>query len=109
MSYQLNGKLVPCNSHGALVYRQDWNTDLAKIIAASENIALTRKHWDVIDYLRTEYYVNNGEIPRAADLQSAMEKRWAEPTTCATYARLRELFPGEPVKKGLKIAGLPLA
>ena len=33
----------------------DWNEEVAKVIAAQEEIELTERHWDVINYLIDEF------------------------------------------------------
>ena len=38
---------------------EDWNEDIAKVIAGQEEVELTDRHWDVINYLRDEFINNN--------------------------------------------------
>ena len=60
MKVELNGVEVETTETGFLVNLEDWNEDIAKVIATQEEIELTDKHWDVINYLRDEF-INNKE------------------------------------------------
>ena len=52
MKVELNGQEIETTDTGFLVNLEDWNEDIAKVIAAQEEIELTERHWDVINYLR---------------------------------------------------------
>jgi tRNA 2-thiouridine synthesizing protein E len=43
------------DEEGFLVNLADWNEDIAKEMAKSDDIELTDEHWDVINFLR-EYF-----------------------------------------------------
>ena len=90
---------------GYLVNIDDWSEDVAKEIAAADNIAeLSDKHWDLIKFLRNEYINNGGNQPNERNMVKAMAKIWgAKPSTKDLY----ELFPMQPSKQATKIAGLP--
>ncbi|MCW8889916.1 MAG: TusE/DsrC/DsvC family sulfur relay protein, partial [Sedimenticola sp.] len=51
MSYEYNGNTLEANDNGYLVNHEDWNEEVAGIIAAAEGITLSEKAWDVINYL----------------------------------------------------------
>ena len=89
---------------GFLVNQEDWNEDVAKEIAADEQVELTDKHWDLINFLRDEYINNNANQPNERNMVKAMAKIWGEkPSTKDLY----DLFPMQPSKQATKIAGLP--
>lgn len=89
---------------GFLVNIEDWNEDVAKEIAAEEQVELTDKHWDLMNFLRDEFINNNGNQPNERNMVKAMAKVWGEkPSTKDLY----ELFPMQPSKQATKIAGLP--
>ena len=60
MKVELDGKEVQTTETGFLVNLEDWNENIAKVIAEQEEIELTERHWDVINYLRDEF-INNKE------------------------------------------------
>lgn len=90
---------------GFLVNLDDWNEDIAKEIAAAEDLhELSDKHWDLIKFLRDEYVNNNGNQPNERNMVKAMADIWGEkPSTKDLYT----LFPMQPSKQATKIAGLP--
>jgi tRNA 2-thiouridine synthesizing protein E len=106
MSYEVDGKTLETNANGYLVEIDDWNENVAKIIAVGEGIEeLTKRHWDVINYLRDEYVNNAGNQPNMRKLTKVMQTTWDDKKidTKAIYA----LFPMGPSKQAGKISGLP--
>jgi len=104
MAYEVNGRSVECDANGYLADPNDWDEDVARVIAAAEGVELTEKHWDVINYLRDEYFNNNQNQPNERTILKDMGKKWgSKPTTKDMY----RLFPLMPSKQGSKIAGLP--
>jgi len=93
------------NENGYLVSLDDWNEDIAREIAVLEEIAdLSQRHWDLINYLRTEYLDNQSNQPNERAMVKAMSNEWGEKiSTKDLYA----LFPMQPSKQAAKIAGLP--
>ncbi|MBS4097734.1 MAG: TusE/DsrC/DsvC family sulfur relay protein [Sulfuricella sp.] len=81
----------------------EWSEDLAKELAAKEDITMTPEHWEVVCFLR-EYYGECGELSDARKALHALEEMLG-----GTDARRRlfHLFPGGPVRQGCHIAGLP--
>lgn len=105
MSYEVNGKTLETTETGFLVSQDDWDKDVAEVIAASEGITLTQDHWDVIDYLREAYFEHNGEQPNNRAILKAMQAKWADRKV--DNKTLFDLFPGNPSKQAGMIAGLP--
>jgi tRNA 2-thiouridine synthesizing protein E len=104
MAIEVNGQTIETTASGYLANLADWNEDVAKAIADGEGIELTDKHWDVIKYLRDEYYNNNQNQPMERQLLKDIGKVWgSKPTSKDVY----KLFPLAPTKQGTKIAGLP--
>lgn len=104
MGIEFQDKTVETMSSGYLVDQDDWSRELAQEMAAAEQIELTRKHWDLIDYLREEYFDNNQSTPNTRTILKAMSERWGDKVDQKT---LYDLFPLDPSKQGGKIAGLP--
>jgi len=105
MSYEVNGMTLETTETGFLVSQDDWDKDVAEVIAASEGITLTQDHWDVIDYLREAYFDHNGEQPNNRAILKAMQAKWADRKV--DNKTLFDLFPGNPSKQAGMIAGLP--
>jgi len=89
---------------GYLVDTGDWTPAIAEEIAATESLTLTEKHWDLINYLREEFFDNNENQPNERHMCKAMGERWGG--SVATKD-LYDLFPMQPSKQAGKIAGLP--
>ena len=105
MAIDINGKEIETTGSGFLANTEDWNEEVAKVIADQEEIELTDKHWDVIHYLREEYFNNNGNLPNTRNIVKAMAKAWDDKKLSAKA--LYDLFPGNPSKQAGRISGLP--
>lgn len=99
----LNSELVSMepNVSGFLKSRSEWSEPVAIQIAKKEKLVLTDKHWDIIHFVRTEFYANNGMLPFDRYIKRGMEKEWGEPVSSSD---LRDLFPGGSIQAA-KIAG----
>ena len=104
MALDVNGKSIETDENGNLTDPQAWDEDVAKALAAQDNIELTQEHWDVLNYLRSEYIDNNGEQPMERVINKGMSKIWGRKVSSKD---LYVLFPGAPSKQGNRIAGLP--
>ncbi|TCS62547.1 TusE/DsrC/DsvC family sulfur relay protein [Varunaivibrio sulfuroxidans] len=93
------------SENGYLLDTSDWSEDIAGEIAAVEDLApLNARQWDVINFLRDEYFSNNQHQPNERAMVKAMSEKWGEKfSTKGLY----ELFPMQPSKQAAKIAGLP--
>ena len=104
MSLELDGKTIELTPSGFLANAEDWEEDLAEKIAETEKLELTPKHWDVINYLREEFFQNGGNQPNTRTMVKQMATLWDGKVTAKD---LYDLFPGDPSKQGGRIAGLP--
>ena len=104
MAIEVNGKTIETDNNGNLVNLQDWDEEVAKALAAQDDIELTQEHLDVLQYLRDEYMNNNGNQPMERQINKDMGKRWGKKISSKD---LYKLFPLAPSKQGNKIAGLP--
>jgi len=106
MAYEVNGKTIEANPNGYLDNIDDWNEDVAKVIAEDEGVAeLTERHFSVMNYLRDEYINNAGNQPNMRNIVKAMKKVMND--SKLDSKSLYQLFPKSPDKQGSKIAGLP--
>jgi len=103
MPIEFEGKTIETNDSGYLLNVEDWSTELANLMAAAESITLTDRHWDLIKYLREEYFENRQNQPNTRTIGKAMSAAWGEKVS---QKELYELFPGDPSKQGGRIAGL---
>jgi len=92
------------DSEGFLRNLADWNPEVARQIAESEEIALTPAHWEVIELLH-EYYREYDSSPAMRPLVKYCGLKLGADKGRSIY--LMSLFPGSPAKIGSKIAGLP--
>lgn len=105
MTYEVNGKVLETTETGYLVNLDDWDKTVAEHIAQKEGLTLTQDHWDVIEYLRDQYYNHNGELPNNRHILKAMQDKW--PGRKVDNKTLFDLFPMNPSKQAGRIAGLP--
>lgn len=106
MPYEVNGASIESTANGYLVNLEDWNEDVAKVIAESENVTLSEKAWDIINFLRDEYFNNNGNQPNERNMVKHFKDVWTDVAKVDTKS-LYEHFPMGPAKQAGKIAGLP--
>ncbi len=104
MAIEVNGTTYETDEEGYLINLADWNEDIAKTIAKTENVDLTPSHWEVVNFLR-EYYNEFQIAPAVRVLTKAIGKKLGAEKGNSQY--LYELFPYGPAKQACKIAGLP--
>jgi len=94
---------VELGDEGYLAHPADWNEDIARVLAAGEDIQLTDEHWKVIRFMR-QYFADHGI---AADARFVI-KYLADEVGYGSQARARlfQLFPYGYVKQACKIAGM---
>jgi len=97
MKKTIAGTEVDVNEEGYLTDMSQWNEDIATAIATDEAIGpLTDGHFKVINYLRQQ---------QAAG--AALTIRGMGKSGIVSTKELYDLFPGGPLKKSSKIAGIP--
>jgi tRNA 2-thiouridine synthesizing protein E len=105
MAYEVDGKTIECSATGFLTDPADWDERVAEVIAEKEEISLTPRHWDVINYLRDEYFNNNGNQPNMRNMVKDMKRIWND--NSIETKEIYDLFPLGPAKQAGKIGGLP--
>lgn len=90
------GFTVDLNDEGYLNDPSQWNEDVAAEIAKEEGIELTDKHFEVLHFLRDKH---------SAGEQLTIRKVGKSGIT--DIKGLYQLFPGGPLKKSSRIAGIP--
>lgn len=97
MIKNIAGQDVDVNEEGYLTDLSQWSPAIAAAIAAEEGIGpLAEGHLKVIQYLRDQ------QAKGAALTIRSMGK-----SGVVTTKELYDLFPGGPLKKSSKIAGIP--
>ncbi|MGB5453857.1 MAG: TusE/DsrC/DsvC family sulfur relay protein [Sedimenticolaceae bacterium] len=106
MALEVNGKSIELDGNGNLVDPHAWDEDVAKALAAADDTMaeLTQEHFEVLKYLRDEYFNNVNNQPMERQINKDMGKIWGRKISSKDLYRL---FPGAPSKQGNRIAGLP--
>lgn len=90
------GQTVSVNEQGYMTQLNQWNKEVAQAIAAEEGIQLTDAHWPVLEYLQNEYKNDSPLTIRKVGKSGVVDIKG-----------FYELFPGGPLKKSSRIAGIP--
>lgn len=96
MNKEIAGTTVSVNEEGYLTDLSQWTKAVAIEMAKEEGIELTDQHWAVLDYLQKSF--RNGD---------SLSIRSLGKHGPVSVKELYELFPGGPLKKSSKIAGIP--
>jgi tRNA 2-thiouridine synthesizing protein E len=90
------GVTVDVNEEGYFTNSSQWTKEIAVEIAKELEINLTDQHFAILEYLRNKH--NNGE---------ALSIRSINHSGIIDVKTFYQLFPGAPLKKATKIAGIP--
>jgi TusE/DsrC/DsvC family sulfur relay protein len=90
------GVTVDVNEEGYFTNPSQWTKEIAVEIAKEEGIVLTDQHYAIIEFLRNRH--NSGE---------ALSIRSINHSGVLDVKTFYQLFPGAPLKKATKIAGIP--
>jgi tRNA 2-thiouridine synthesizing protein E len=96
MEKTYNGTAIHVNDQGYLTDFNEWNREVGMEIAAEEEIEMTDEHWEVIDYIQDQYAQ---KVP--------LSIRGIKNSGVINIKDFYRLFPGGPLKKASKIAGIP--
>lgn len=90
------GVVLDVTDEGYLNDPSQWNTEIAKEIAKEEGIELSDTHYKVLEYLRERFKAGEALTIRGVGKSGIVDIK-------GFYT----LFPGAPMKKAAKIAGIP--
>ncbi len=92
-------KKVEVNEEGFLIRPEEWNKEIAVILAREEEgiETLSEDHWAVIQYIRGYYSEKNlAPMVRKVCKNTGFQLKY-----------IYQLFPSGPAKGACKVAGLP--
>lgn len=90
------GKPVDVNEEGYFTDPSQWTKEIAVEIAKEENIELTEQHFAIIEFLRNRHSSGDPLSIRSINHSGVIDVK-----------TFYQLFPGAPLKKATKIAGIP--
>jgi TusE/DsrC/DsvC family sulfur relay protein len=91
-----NGISVDVNEEGYFTNPSQWTKEIALEIAKEEGIVLTEQHNAIIDWLRNRHLKGDVLSIRSINHSGVIDVK-----------TFYQLFPGAPLKKATKIAGIP--
>lgn len=89
------GVVLEVNEEGYMLDHTKWTNDIANEIAKEEGIPLTEKHFQVLNFLRERAIKGDALTIRSMGKSGIVDIK-----------TFYELFPGGPLKKSSKIAGI---
>ena len=90
------GVTVDVNEEGYFTNPAQWTKEIAVEIAKEEGIILTEQHYAIMEFLRNRF--NSGD---------PLSIRSINQSGVIDVKTFYQLFPGAPLKKATKIAGIP--
>lgn len=91
------GQDIQTNPEGFMVDANQWSPAVGEAIAAELGLALTPRHWEVVNFAR-EDFATTGKSPGLRRIAA---------NTKVPMKELYELFPKGPGKLVARVAGLP--
>jgi tRNA 2-thiouridine synthesizing protein E len=96
MDKLIAGKTISVTEEGFLTEYSQWDKSIADAIAAENDVTLTPRHWEVIEYIQNEY---KNDVP--------LSIRKIGKSGVVDIKEFYQLFPVAPLKTATKIAGIP--
>lgn len=99
-----DNRRVAVDKDGYLKCLEDWDANVAKELARTDNIELTPAHWEIITLVQT-FYRATGLSPATRALVKLVSQQAGVDKGKSIY--LMKLFGGKPALSISRIAGLP--
>ncbi|MBT8263007.1 MAG: TusE/DsrC/DsvC family sulfur relay protein [Bacteroidia bacterium] len=96
MKKMIEQREIEVNEEGYLLDFSQWDKEIGEKLAEEQNIILTDKHWEVIEYLQDKHRK-----------EEALSIRGIKKSGVINIKEFYSLFPGGPLKKSTLIAGIP--
>ena len=90
------GVTVDVNEEGYFTNPSQWTKEVGAEIAKEEGLELTDKHYEILEFLR-----------KKSEAGEALSIRGINKSGIVDVKTFYQLFPGAPLKKSTKIAGIP--
>ena len=90
------GVSVDVNDEGYFNDPSQWTKEIAAEIAKEEGVELTDKHYEMLEYLRNKQASGDNLSIRGINKSGIVDVK-----------TFYQMFPGAPLKKSTKIAGIP--
>jgi len=87
---------VEVNQEGYLTDFSRWTKEIGEEIAKEQDIDMTNKHWEVIDFIHDKF-----------KKEEPLSIRGIKKSGVINIKEFYNLFPGGPLKKATMIAGIP--
>jgi tRNA 2-thiouridine synthesizing protein E len=87
---------IQVTEEGYLTDFSQWNKEVGNEIAKEQEIDMTDKHWEVVDYIHEKFHK-----------EEALSIRGIKKSGVINIKEFYQLFPGGPLKKATMIAGIP--
>lgn len=96
MEKLIAGKTIHVNEEGFMTDFKEWDNTIGEALATENEIDLSPRHWEVLNYLQTEF---KNEVP--------LSIRKIGKSGVVDIKEFYQLFPKAPLKTATKIAGIP--
>jgi dissimilatory sulfite reductase related protein len=96
MDKMIAGKSISFNDEGFMTNFSQWDKSVGEELAKENDIALTPRHWEVINYIQEEVKKDR-----------ALSIRMIGKSGVVDIKEFYALFPNAPLKTATKIAGVP--
>jgi tRNA 2-thiouridine synthesizing protein E len=96
MEKVIAGKTIHVNEEGFMTDFKEWDNTIGEALASENEISLSPRHWEVLNYLQTEF---KNEVP--------LSIRKIGKSGVVDIKEFYQLFPKAPLKTATKIAGIP--
>jgi TusE/DsrC/DsvC family sulfur relay protein len=96
MNKQIAGTTIDVNEEGFMTDFTQWTKEVGQELAKENEIMLSPKHWEVIDYIQNEFRNNVPLTIRKIGKSGVVDIK-----------EFYQLFPNAPLKTATKIAGIP--
>lgn len=90
------GVNVEVNEEGYMTDSSQWTKEIAMEIAKQEGVELTDKHFEVLEFIRNKSAEGATLTIRGINKSGVVDAK-----------SFYQMFPGAPLKKSTKIAGVP--
>ena len=88
--------VIQVTEEGYLTDFSQWSKEIGNEIAKEQEIEMTDKHWEVVDYIHNKF-----------NKEEALSIRGIKKSGVINIKEFYQLFPGGPLKKSTMIAGIP--